>query len=237
MISDAVPYRNTRKIREKVYLADGGFRILEPAVSAPRRRGRRDDMIGAGEAMKLSLIGHEFRFFGHRFHVLESSRGTGDGSLRIEYFAPPRANIPEHIHHFQEEQFEVVSGRLGVRVGGQESILSPGQSASGPPGVPHAWWNPNDEGEVCFVVGIRPGLGVEIVFETLVGLMREGKTIGPVPRNPLQLAVLAQEIGSWVVLTRVEKALFAPVAALTFVGRLLGYRTCYPEYSGWTGDG
>lgn len=99
--------------------------------------------------MESPLIGHEFRFFGHRFHILESSRDTGDGSLRFEYFAPPRAHVHEHVHTFQEERFEIVSGMLGVRVGGRRSILSPGQSAGGPPKVPHEWWNPSEE-EVCF---------------------------------------------------------------------------------------
>lgn len=62
--------------------------------------------------MESPLIGHEFHFFGHRFHILESSRDTEEGSLRFEYFAPPRANIPEHVHTFQEERFEIVSGTL-----------------------------------------------------------------------------------------------------------------------------
>lgn len=55
-------------------------------------------MARAGETTRTSLLGHEFRFLGHRFHILESSRDTGDGSLRFEYFAPPRANISEHVH-------------------------------------------------------------------------------------------------------------------------------------------
>lgn len=193
-------------------------------------------MIETGEVVKLSLIGHEFRFFGHRFHILESSRDTEDGSLRIEYVAPPRANISEHIHPVQEEQFEVISGSLGVRVGGRELVLGPGESAVGPPGVPHAWRNPSDEEEVCFVAGIRPGLDVETMFETILGLMREGKTIGSLPRNPLQLAVLVREIGKWAyspgLPMPIRKALFAPVIVLAFVGGLLGYRTRYPEYSG-----
>jgi quercetin dioxygenase-like cupin family protein len=198
-------------------------------------------MIKTGEAMKLSLIGHEFRFFGHRFHTLESSRDTDDASLRLEYVAPPGANISEHIHHVQEEQFAVISGRLGVRVGGQELILGPGESAIGPQGVPHAWWNPSDEEEVCFVAGVRPGLDVETMFETMLGLAREGKTIGSLPRNPLQLAVLVRHVGGMAYPTGlpkpVRKVLFAPVAVLAFVGGLLGYRARYPEYSGRPSDG
>ena len=187
-------------------------------------------MTRVDETTRNPLIGHEFRFFKHRFHILESSQDTGDGSLRFEYFAPPRAHVREHVHTFQEERFEIVSGMLGVRVGGRRSILSPGQSAVGPPRVPHEWWNPSEQEEVCFRAGIRPGLDVEMVLETVLGLMRDGKTIGPLPRNPLQLAVLAHEIGSWLVLAPMEKALLAPVAALAFVGWLLGYRVSYPEY-------
>jgi hypothetical protein len=74
------------------------------------------------------------------------------------------------------------------------------------------------------------------MLETVLGLTRDGKTIGSVPRNPLQLAVLAREVGNWAyspgLPMPVRKALFAPVAALAFVGRLLGYRVRYPEYSG-----
>ena len=126
---------------------------------------------------------------------------------------------------------------LGMRVGGQELLLTPGQKAVGPPGVPHAWWNPSEEKEVRFVSEIRPGLEVETFFETLLGLSRDGKTIGPIPRNPLQLAVLADEIASWLVLRPVEKVFFAPVAALAFLGRLLGYRASYLKYSGPNGTG
>jgi mannose-6-phosphate isomerase-like protein (cupin superfamily)/carbon monoxide dehydrogenase subunit G len=193
-------------------------------------------MVKTQHGVASPLIGHEFSAFGHRFHIIESSRDTDDGSLRFDYSATPRANVSEHTHHYQEESFEVVSGKLGLRVGGQDLILTPGQSATGPPGVPHAWWNPSDEERVRFLAGIRPGLDVETMLETVLGLMREGKTIGPVPRNPLQIAVLAREIGSWLVLTPVENVLFAPVAALALVGELLGYRARYPKYSGPDGQ-
>jgi len=78
---------------------------------------------------------------------------------------------------------------------------------------------------------------VETFFETLLGLARDGKTIGPVPRNPLQLAVLANEVASWLVLGLVEKVLFAPVAALAIVGRFFGYRASYLKYSAPKGTG
>jgi mannose-6-phosphate isomerase-like protein (cupin superfamily) len=190
-----------------------------------------------GSSARVTLVGHEFSFSEHTFRVLKSARDTADGSLRFDYSAPPLANVSEHVHRFQEEKTEVVSGTLGMRVGGQELLLTAGQKAVGPPGVPHAWWNPSEEEEVRFVSEIRPGLEVETFFETLLGLARDGKTIGPVPRNPLQLAVLADEVASWLVLRPVEKVLFAPVAALAIVGRFFGYRASYLKYSGPIGTG
>lgn len=190
-----------------------------------------------GEAVENPLIGHEFHYFTDRFRILESSRDTGDGSLRGEYFAAPRAKVPEHVHHDMEESFEVISGTLRVRVGGQEVTLRPGQSAVGPSGVPHAWWNPSDSEEVRFLGVLRPGFRVEAVLETFLGLSREGKTVGTtmVPRNPFQAAVLLQEMLGWAYFTGMptpaQKALFAPVAALAYVGKILGYRASYPEYS------
>lgn len=181
------------------------------------------------------LIGHEFRYFGDRFRVLESSRDTSDGSLRGDYFAAPRAKVPEHVHRDHEESFEVVSGTLRVRVGGRERTLGPGQIAVGPPGVPHAWWNPSVEEEAYFMVGLRPGLDVETVLETMLGLARDGKTTrGMLPRNPLQLAVLMHEAGGWAYFTGVpgpvRKVLFALVTLLALVGRRLGYRTSYSKH-------
>lgn len=192
-------------------------------------------MIETDDTRQSPLIGHEFNAVGHGFHIVESARQSDGGWLRFDYCAPPGANISEHIHPAQEESFQVVSGTLGVRVGGRELILKAGQSAVGPPGVPHTWWNPSEDEEVCFVAGIRPGLDVETMLETVLGLARDGKTIGGViPKNPLQLAVLVHEIGSWAYSPRiprpVRKVLFAPVAVLAFFGRLLGYRARYSGY-------
>jgi quercetin dioxygenase-like cupin family protein len=213
-------------------------------VSVAIRRRWRTAPAGGGEgegrqgtSATVTLVGHEYGLFGHTFRVLESARDTDDGSLRVDYSAPPRASVSEHVHRFQEERTEVVSGTLGMRVGGQELLLSAGQKALGPPGVPHAWWNPSKEEEVRFISELRPGLEVETFFETLLGLAQDGKTIGLVPRNPLQIAVPADEIASWLVLRPVEKVFFAPVAALAFIGRLFGYRASYPKYSGPNGTG
>jgi hypothetical protein len=80
------------------------------AVARRLRSGARDvpearRTLKPGNGIVNPLIRHEFSFFGHRFHLLESGRDTDDGSLRFGYTAPPGANISEHVHRDQEERF------------------------------------------------------------------------------------------------------------------------------------
>ncbi len=71
-------------------------------------------MIKTGEVIESPLVGHEFRLFGHRFYILQPSRDTGNESLRFEYFAPPRANISEHVHPLQEERCSAMGSNLPI---------------------------------------------------------------------------------------------------------------------------
>ncbi len=236
--------------RPSVAFGVGGAAVLVAAAEALRRRSRgraypsreveerrRDGVVGRRDrAVENPLIGHEFCLLGDRFRLLESARNRVDEALRLEYFARPGASVPKHVQPELEESFEVVSRRMGVRVGGRELILSTGQSALGPPGVPHEWWNLSDEEEVHMLVEVRPALHVETLLETWVGLARDGRAIRGIPRNPLQLAVLVQEVGSWAtfggLIMPVWKTFFALLTPLALVGKLFGYRARYPKYSG-----
>ncbi len=115
-------------------------------------------------------------------------------------------------------------------------LLHANQSAVGPPGVPHEWWNLSDKEEAHMLVEVRPALHVESLLETWVGLARDGKAIRGIPKNPLQLAVLVHEVGSWAYfvgpIMPVWKTFFALLRPLVFIGKLFGYRARYPEYSG-----
>jgi mannose-6-phosphate isomerase-like protein (cupin superfamily) len=190
-------------------------------------------MASRGETIENPLTGERMTF-------LETARDTNGELLRMDYVAPPRYKGPtEHVHLLQEERFEVVSGVLGVRVGGRELHLEEGQSAVGPPGVPHKWWNPGEE-EVRFVAELRPALNTEEFFETAWGLARDGKATGlGIPKNPLQLAVLAGAHQGEAYFTAfpwppipVQKALFGVLSLLAPLARLVGYKERYPEYSG-----
>src|SRR5215212_4553759 len=173
---------------------------------------------------------------GERMTFLETTEDTNGQYFRFEFVAPPGWAVSEHIHPRQEERTEMFSGALDGRVAGEEIGLLPGDIRVVPPGVLHAWRNPSDEEEARFSVTFRPALNMESGFETTWGLARDGKaTKAGLPKNPLQLVVLASEHKDEVYLPRppipIQKALFAILDLLAPVGRLLGYRARYPEYS------
>jgi quercetin dioxygenase-like cupin family protein len=174
---------------------------------------------------------------GERITFLKTTRETNGELLRFEYVLPPGFTIPEHVHPHQEERHEILSGTLRGRVGGQERDYEEGQRAVGPAGVPHAWQNPSSEEELRFVSELRPPLVFETILETYCGLARDGKTTKQgIPKNPLQLAVLVDETRGMFYSSRVpvavQEGFLALFAVLALVGRLLGYKARYPEYSG-----
>jgi quercetin dioxygenase-like cupin family protein len=187
-------------------------------------------MAKAGDVIENPITGERITF-------LKTTRETDGELLRFEYVVPPRFFIPEHFHPRQEERHEVLSGTLRGRVGGQERDYSEGERVVGPAGVPHAWKNPSSEEELRFVSELRPPLVFETILETTFGLARDGKsTKQGIPKNPLQIAVLADESRGMFYASRVpiavQEAVLELFAVLASVGRLLGYKARYPEYSG-----
>jgi quercetin dioxygenase-like cupin family protein len=174
---------------------------------------------------------------GERITFLNTTQETNAELLRFEYVLPPGFTIPEHVHPYQEERHEVLSGTLRGRVGDQERDYGEGERVVGPAGVPHAWQNPSSEEELRFVSELRPPLVFEAILETTFGLARAGKTTKQgIPKDPLQLAVLVDETRGMFYSSRVpigvQEAFLAIFGVLAAVGRLLGYKARYPEYSG-----
>ena len=150
--------------------------------------------------------------------------------LQVDWIAAPGWTTgPDHIHRLQAERFEVISGRLGLRVDGVERTCEAGEVIEAAAGAPHAAWNAGDS-EVHVLVDFRPALRTEIAFEALAGLARDGKTTkAGIPKNPLQGAVIVRHLEDEIYFVRpplaLQKLIFGPLAGL---GRLLGYRPDYP---------
>jgi quercetin dioxygenase-like cupin family protein len=126
-------------------MAKAGEELLNP-VTGLRTVFRKIAEETSGELLQVDWIG-------------ESSWTTG----------------PHHVHPQQEERFEVLSGRLGLRAEGIERVHGAGDVIVVSAGSPHAAWNAGDD-EVHVLVDFRPALRTETAFETLAGLARDGKT-------------------------------------------------------------
>ncbi len=79
---------------------------------------------------------------------------------------------------------------------------------------------------------LRPAMRTELYFETVFGLAHDGKVDKRGLPNPLRGSVIVRDLGEKsgpvgvpIGLTKVLTALFA------LVGRRLGYRAVYPEYT------
>jgi quercetin dioxygenase-like cupin family protein len=165
-----------------------------------------------------------------RIVFTKTAQQTGGESFTLEVFIRAVAlGTPEMVHPHQAESFELLSGSLDFRIGGQGRRLKAGESLLIPKGTPHNWWNASDEWAHA-LVEIRPALRSEELFSNIYGLSSEK---GALP-NPLQLAVLVNEHWNEGYLTKpqllVQKVMFG---ALAPVGRLLGYKVHYPKYSDW----
>jgi quercetin dioxygenase-like cupin family protein len=159
-----------------------------------------------------------------------TARETDGELLRVDWIGDPGWTTgPDHVHPLQEERFEVLSGRLGLRVGGVERVLEEGEAIVAPAGSAHAAWNAGDD-TVHALVDFRPALRTETAFETLAGLAREGKTNGAgAPKNPLLLALVLHEYEDEIYFVKpplaVQRVVFGLLAK---VARLLGYRAEHP---------
>jgi mannose-6-phosphate isomerase-like protein (cupin superfamily) len=159
---------------------------------------------------------------------------TTDGALLSFDLAlrPDAALAAEHRHVEQAEDFRVVSGRIGISVGGKERELGPGEAVTVPAGVAHRWWPAGDDGAVIRVE-LRPALRTEIFFETFFGLGRDGKTNAKGIPGLLQVAVAYSELGASCPQlveppVAVQRLVLTPLAPL---GRMLGRKASYPAYS------
>jgi quercetin dioxygenase-like cupin family protein len=175
-------------------------------------------MIRKGDRLENPVTGEVLIF--HR-----TSRETGGEAVLVETIVRPHGFVAAaHVHPHQTERFEVVEGRLGLRIGERELIAEPGDVATVEPGTPHRFWNAGEH-EARFFCEVRPALEFESLIETMFRLAAEGKTNRKGMPNPLRLAVIAKAHFDTVRLpfppVWLQRAGLALGASL---GRLLGYR-------------
>jgi len=179
-------------------------------------------MLRAGDVIENPVTGEHIV-------VIEGSEDTGGAYLVGELTVTPGGQVVgEHIHDTLDETFEVLSGRISVRLDGREFELGEGERAFVPKGSAHDWWN--DSGENALVrVRVEPAGRFEEMLTTVFALGRSGRTNAKGMPNPLQLAVFALEFESTIRLTKppriVQRTLFGMLAP---IARRRGYKGVVP---------
>jgi hypothetical protein len=136
----------------------------------------------------------------HRQVYTKTTQDTSGEYMTFEELHGPRrvgalprksASPPLHIHPLQTEYFEVIQGKMGYVLDGEEGFVQPHDTQSNPvsipPSVPHTFWNAANETELEVRITLRPARRSEEFFRTLIGFEKDYGRLGNV--NPLQLLV------------------------------------------------
>lgn len=123
-------------------------------------------MARVGETIVNSVTGEEITWRRLDADILEFD----------DLYTRPGHRAVAHVHPRMTEEWTVIEGRAGFRIGDDaERILSPGESVTAPAGVPHAAWNAAARPTRLRVTMTPPRRWVEIV-EKLFGWANEGRT-------------------------------------------------------------
>jgi quercetin dioxygenase-like cupin family protein len=144
-------------------------------------------MAEAGEHLRNSRTGEQLVF----------SRVAADTSgelLEFDWCFPPRGSVPAHVHRFQEERFEILSGCAWFRVAGRRRQAGGGEQVAVPPRTVHRWGNAGED-DLWARIQFRPALRTEQLFEALFALARDGRVDRKGRPQAPQLAMLLLEFG------------------------------------------
>ena len=155
---------------------------------------------------------------GERILFRRTTADTGGEALEYELlFRPQGFLVREHLHPCQSERHEVLSGKLGLHLGGENRVLEPGDAVVVPAATPHRLF-PVGDGQVQALFELRPALRTEQLLETFVRLARDGKVDGKGNPRPFELALIAREFEPEGYATKpplaVQHLLLAPLAWL-----------------------
>ena len=121
-------------------------------------------------------------------------RLTRDGDvLRNDLEADPGSEVPEHLHPYIEERFEILEGEWSFRVNGEERRAAPGDRLVVPAGARHKFANVGP-GVGRFVAEIEPAMDMEGFFRESAALARAGMFRRPGVPKGLRGALAASEL-------------------------------------------
>jgi mannose-6-phosphate isomerase-like protein (cupin superfamily) len=156
---------------------------------------------------------------GEKALLVESAEETGGARIVADFAVEEGGFVPggEHVHDNLTEHFDVVQGRIGFVVDGEEKVVTAGEQLTVPPGTWHRWWNAG-EGEVRIRSRVEPALRFEEAIMVIWGLCADGHTDAKGRPSALLGALLATRYRDEIRFRQppdvVQRALFPPLAAL-----------------------
>jgi mannose-6-phosphate isomerase-like protein (cupin superfamily) len=168
-----------------------------------------------GERATILLGTRETR--GDRLVVELELQGAGFGSAL-------------HKHPSIHERLKVVSGRVGLILHNEISIVEPGKMIEIGPGVPHRFWNAGITA-AKLTLDIRPAKRFEAFVRNMIGLAQDGKTDPMGMPHLLQFAAIAghfNDVIQFMSPPRLVQSVLFPI--LVPIAALRGYKGSYSEY-------
>jgi quercetin dioxygenase-like cupin family protein len=149
-------------------------------------RNEIEDRPAVGQTLENPVTGERFTF-------TDTAATTGCELLGFDFALRPGGAVPiPPVHPVQTERFEMLAGRMRFRIGLRTLVAGPGDIVEVAPGVVHSFANAGDE-DARLHVEVRPALQMEQMLADVVALARAGRmTRRGLPRNPLELALLAR---------------------------------------------
>lgn len=180
-------------------------------------------MAYAGQTIHNPITGEHITF-------IKTMADTNGALLVFECRAEPgKAALPPHVHSTQSEHFTVISGILGVMVGGKKYELYAGDEVLLPARVKHQWWNAGT-GDVRFRVEAMPPRNLEATLEAVCG-MAQGNRLNKkaMPKNPFVLAQLGRFSETYLpgIPTGLQHIMLTIGSS---IGRLLGFDPTLAQY-------
>ena len=154
--------------------------------------------------------------------IVRNSEDTDGEVLEANsWLGPHSPSPPVHVHDNAEDSFEIVEGRLDVKLDGTWRTYGPGERAAAAPGHRHTLRNSHDE-PVRFINRHRPALDYEGFFRDMASLASTGRMGAGIPHSPRQaiyVGMLFQAHPTAIRTSRLQRFAFA---SLSGFGRMLG---------------
>jgi quercetin dioxygenase-like cupin family protein len=157
---------------------------------------------------------------GERLTFLRRVSSPDGDWLEVENRVAPRARVPMHVHHCQEEALTVRQGLIGYqRLGQEPQVAGPGETVTFEAGEAHRFWNAGED-ELHCVGHIAPADNIEFFLGALFESTRRNGGTRP---DPFDAAFLLRRYRSEFSLLEVPAlAQLVVLPVLVAVGTLLG---------------